>query len=90
MQRDDWMKASKRKRNESTLRQRRFWEHQICDERDYEMHLNYLHYSPVKHGLVKSVNNWPRLIFHRYVQEGVYGQDWDNKGAAVVGERLGE
>ena len=39
LQRDDWMTASKRKRNESTLWQRRFWERQIRDDRDYEKHM---------------------------------------------------
>ncbi len=90
LRRDDWMSASKRKRNESTLWQRRFWEHQIRDERDYEMHMNYPHYNLVKPGLVKNVSDWPHSTFHRYVQEGVYDQDWGNNEAAVVGERFDE
>jgi putative transposase len=35
--------------------QRRFWEHVIRDEADYEHHVNYVHWNPVKHGLVKNV-----------------------------------
>jgi putative transposase len=36
LQRNDWMSESKRRRKESTIWQRRFWEHQIRDERDYK------------------------------------------------------
>ena len=70
------MTQSKRRRKESTIWQRRFWEHQIRDVRDYEMHMNYLHYNPVKHGYVKNVRDWPHSTFHRYVRKGVYAEDW--------------
>jgi putative transposase len=76
LKRDDWMKRSKQKRKESTIWQRRFWEHQIRDDRDYENHMDYLHYNPVKHGLVAKVANWQYSTFHRYVRQGVYGMDW--------------
>jgi putative transposase len=76
LHREDWMNASKRKRKESTLWQRRFWEHQIRDERDYERYMNYLHYNPVKHKYVKAVNDWPHSTFHRYVRNGIYDKDW--------------
>ena len=32
--------------------QRRFWEHTIEDEFDFERHVDYIHYNPVKHCLV--------------------------------------
>ncbi len=34
------------------LWQHRFWDHMIRNERDYENHFDYIHYNPVKHGLV--------------------------------------
>ncbi len=70
LRREDWMNKSKRRRKESTIWQRRFWEHQTRDERDYEIHMDYLHYNPVKHGYVKSVIEWPYSTFHRYVLQG--------------------
>ncbi len=90
LRRDDWMNTSKWKRNESTLWQRRFWEHQIRDDRDYETHMDYLHYNPVKHSLVKNVIDWPYSIFCRYVQEGVYDKGWAADGAITNGEGFGE
>lgn len=76
LRRADWMKPSKLQRKESTLWQRRFWEHQIRDERDFEKHIDYIHYNPVKHGLVKQASDWPYSTIHRYVKAGVYGPHW--------------
>jgi putative transposase len=76
LKRDEWMNPSKLKRKESTFWQRRFWEHQIRNERDFQNHIDYIHYNPVKHGLVKKVSDWPFSTFHRYVGQGVYGTDW--------------
>lgn len=76
LKRDEWMNASKRKRNESTLWQRRFWEHHIRDERDYEKHIDYIHHNPVKHGYVNKVSDWPYSTYHRYVEKGIYPIEW--------------
>ena len=67
---------SRRARGEGGIWQRRFWEHQIRNERDYETHMHYIHYNPVKHGLVKNVRDWPYSTFHRYVENGIYEADW--------------
>ena len=56
--------------------QRRFWEHAIQDEDDFERHLDYIHYNPVKHGLVRSPRDWPYSSFHRWVKLGAYAADW--------------
>jgi len=76
LKRDEWLNDSKRKRMESTVWQRRFWEHQIRDEWDYEKHVDYIHFNPVKHGHVKYVNEWPYSTFHRYVKNNIYPTDW--------------
>ncbi|MFZ4437855.1 MAG: REP-associated tyrosine transposase [Syntrophales bacterium] len=72
--------ASRLKRRESDLWQRRFWEHTIRDERDYAAHCDYIHYNPVKHGLCKSPGDWPYSTFHRFVTQGGYDIGW---GAGV-------
>ena len=59
--------------------QRRFWEHALRDERDYQSHFNYLHFNPVKHGLVKNVMDWPYSSFHHWVEQGVYSDHWGSK-----------
>ena len=62
--------------NERGIWQRRYWEHTIRDDRDYETHVDYCHINPFKHGLVASVRDWPFSTFHRYVQAGIYPPDW--------------
>jgi len=56
--------------------QRRFWEHALRDERDYQNHFDYLHFNPVKHGLVNNVSDWPYSSFHHWVKQGVYAMHW--------------
>ena len=67
---------SRIQKKEAAIWQRRFWEHTIRDERDYQNHFDYIHFNPVKHGLVKNVALWPWSSFHRYLRLGVYQQDW--------------
>ncbi len=61
---------------EAALWQRRFWEHTIRDDHDFERHVDYIHYNPVKHDLVGRVCDWPYSSFHRYVRLGILPQDW--------------
>lgn len=68
--------ASQFKRRELGVWQRRFWEHQIRDDRDFETHTDYIHWNPVKHGHVRAVVDWPYSSFHRHVAKGVYPADW--------------
>ena len=71
--------ASRRKHRESTIWQRRFWEHQIQDEDDFERHMDYIHFNPVKHKYVQQVREWPHSTFHRYVRDGVYPSNWGGR-----------
>lgn len=68
--------ASRQKRGEGGLWQRRFWEHLIRDDADFSRHLDYIHYNPVKHGYAANAGDWPYSTFHRYVKEGAYPADW--------------
>ena len=81
--------ASRIKRREIDFWQRRFWEHQIRDERDFERCVDYIHYNPVKHRLVKNVKDWPYSTFHRYANRGVYPEDWSTDPGTVIAN-LGE
>ena len=67
---------SKRARREKGIWQRRYWEHRIRDEADYERHVDYLHFNPVKHGYVTRVANWPHSSFHQFVKRGLLETDW--------------
>lgn len=72
--------ASRLRRGELGLWQRRYWEHQIRDESDFEQHVNYIHWNPVKHGYVKRVADWPYSSFHHHVKYGNYPENWAGEG----------
>ena len=56
--------------------QKRFWEHRIRNEQDFLHHMNYIHFNPVKHALVRCPHAWPFSSFHRWVEQGLYKPDW--------------
>ena len=67
---------SREKKGERGIWQRRFWEHLIRDDKDYERHVDYIHFNPVKHGFVKRPVDWEYSSIHRYIQQGVVASDW--------------
>ncbi|MDB9375255.1 transposase [Nodularia sphaerocarpa] len=82
---------------EDNITGRKIWyswsDRAIRSERHYYTTLNYIHYNPVKHNLVKSPYDWVQSSVHWYLQaqgrqwlrdswvqypvKG-YGKDWDN------------
>ena len=68
--------ASRRRRSERGVWQRRFWEHTVRDGDDLIRCMDYLHFNPVKHGLAANVRDWSWSSFHRYVESGDYPPDW--------------
>jgi putative transposase len=82
--------ASRARKAERGIRQRRYWEHTVRDEDDFARHVDYIHFNPVKHGHVGHVQDWPYSTFHLMVRAGVYPQDWagDNRNdGGSFGER---
>ncbi|MEA5533272.1 REP-associated tyrosine transposase [Crocosphaera sp. XPORK-15E] len=73
---NDTISASRRKHRERNVWQRRFWEHTIKDEIDLKRHLDYIHYNPVKHGLVSCPHLWQYSSFHEAVKNGIYDKNW--------------
>ncbi len=60
----------------SKVWQKRYWEHYIKDERDWQKHMDYIHYNPVKHGYVASPLEWPHSSFSKAVEMGLYNKNW--------------
>ena len=73
---EEWMHDSKHKHRETTIWQRRFWEHQIRNDEEYRVYMDYAHFNSVKHGWVGRVVDWPHSTFHRYVRLGIYPENW--------------
>jgi len=67
---------SRKRKGERGIWQRRYWEHVIRDELDFERHVNYIHYNPVKHGYVKRAIDWPNSTIHEYMRKGILDENW--------------
>jgi putative transposase len=76
------IRASRVRKRERGIWQRRYWEHQIRDESDLQRHIDYIHYNPVKHAHVKVASQWPYSSIHRYVRNGWLTSEWG------TGERM--
>ncbi|MGR8934665.1 MAG: REP-associated tyrosine transposase [Gammaproteobacteria bacterium] len=76
-------------KGERGIWQRRFWECLIRDDDDYARHVDYVHFTPVKHRHVSAVAEWPYSTFHRWVKAGVYPRDWGGEESTAfdAGER---
>ena len=75
------LSKSRQRQRTASIWQRRFWEHQIRDETDMERHVDYIHFNPVKHGLVAAASDWPYSSFGRFVRNGIYPADWGGNPA---------
>jgi putative transposase len=81
----DSVPSSRRKRLENPVWQRRFWEHMIRDQEDFNRHCDYIHYNPVKHGLVENPGEWLFSTFHRFLKQGHYPKNWGSSEPTSIG-----
>ena len=70
------LKIGYKNKREKGIFQRRYWEHTIVSEEELKNQINYIHYNPVKHGLVDNVRDWKYSSFHKFVKEGLYENNW--------------
>jgi putative transposase len=79
----DTLSTSRRARGERGIRQRRYREHTVRDERDYASQMDYVHFNPVKHGVAGSAGEWAFSSLHRCAKQGLYPADWTSAGDTV-------
>ena len=72
--------ARRRARGEQTVWQHRYWEHLVRNDRDLGAHVEYIHFNPVRHGLVSAPRDWPHSTFSDWVARGLYDADWGSQG----------
>ena len=77
---------SRSKKRERGIWQRRYWEHRIRDNLDYQRHIDYIHYNAVKHGYVERPIDWPYSTFQKCIEKGFYTSDWS--GTDVNGIKI--
>ncbi len=66
IEKNEIISKSRNNKRERGIWQRRYWEHVIKNENDYEKHFNYIHFNPVKHGYVDDIFDWKYSSIHRY------------------------
>jgi putative transposase len=76
--------AGRRRDGRRGVLQPKYWEHTIRDEHDLERHVEYVHFNPVRHGLVTCPRDWPYSSFRHWVRAGDYPADW---GCGALGDR---
>lgn len=79
--------ASRARKRERGIWQRRYWEHVIRDDIDFERHLDYIRYNPVKHGHANSPAAWPYSSFGKLVARGWYPPGWAASDEVTTLER---
>ncbi|MDZ7803396.1 REP-associated tyrosine transposase [Thiohalophilus sp.] len=65
--------------------QPRFWEHLIRDEEDWRRHIDYIHYNPIRHGLVNDPVVWPFSSYQKYLEIGYYSSGWGKNEPKNIG-----
>jgi putative transposase len=79
--------SAERKEGRRGVWQPRYWEHTVRDEEDLERCVDYIHWNPRKHGLVRRVQDWPYSSFHRFVGEGQYELHWGGTEPESIANR---
>ena len=77
------------RRGERGIWQRRYWEHLIRDQADFDAHVDYIHFNPVKHGHVDRVRDWRHSSFHAYARAGMLPADWGGDQRDLPVQRWG-
>lgn len=79
--------ASRSRKRERGIWQRRYWARAIVDESDFAAHVDYVHINPVMHGLVARCSEWTWSSFHRFVRDGVLQESWGSARLPLPFER---
>jgi len=56
--------------------QKKYYEHTIRNHKDFKIHLDYIHFNPVKHKMTDIAGSWEYSSFQKYVKLGEYHSQW--------------
>lgn len=77
-------KAAHAVKGSVSLWQHGFYDHVIRDETDFANHVHYIHYNPVKHGLVTKPEDYPHSSYLQFVKRGWYEIGWGHAEPAEI------
>lgn len=55
---------------------KRFWDHIIRNEKDFQQIFDYIHWNPIKHGYVEKPEDWAHSSFNLWLKKGIYPEKW--------------
>lgn len=64
-------------RREKGVWQRKYYDHIIRDENDFNKHIDYIHFNSMKH-LNIYPKDWQFSSFKKFVRDGFYEENWCN------------
>ncbi|QOC21218.1 transposase [Wenzhouxiangella sp. AB-CW3] len=67
------------------LWQARYYDHILRDDRDFRVHMDYIHYNPVRHGYVAMARQYRWSSFHAWVERGLYEPCWGMREPDSIG-----
>ena len=71
------LSQSERNRGDKGIWQRRYYDHIIRNENDFNKHLDYIHYNSMKHYNILP-KNWKYSSFNKFVKNEYYDINWCN------------
>ncbi len=84
------IESSRESKRERGIWQRRYWEHLIRDETDFERHVDYIHYNPVKHGYVERAVDCEFTTIHSFIEKDLLTADWGYADESSSKQSFGE
>jgi len=66
------------------LWQDRFWETTVRGDDHHKHCVDYIHYNPVKHGLVSAPVDWEHSSIHSYIKKGYLPPDWGDADSIYI------
>ena len=72
------------------LWQYRYWDHIIRDQVDLNRYADYIHYNPVKHGLVIDPFDYEHSSIHLFAKDGSYREGWGRSEDPTTAGEYGE
>ena len=84
------VRSSLRRRRERGVWQRRFWEHVVRDESEWNAYVDYIHYNPVKHGYCTAPGDWEFSSYRRFAARGQGTEGWEARLAAAADALQGQ
>ena len=79
---------NRKNKKQQEIWQHRGWEHYLRDKQDFQKHIGYIHFNPVKHGLVTRASDWQYSSIHRYIELNILDNNWGD-GEVTFADEIG-